>query len=296
METRLMTVADLDDVASVADGAFISVIGSLTGQQLTRPFFPPAGLALRLATDPEGCLVAVEAGRLAGAIFSVRRGALAWFGPVAVDPAVQGRGIGQALVEAVRRLWSVSGVRMMGLETFSQSPAHVHVYSKLGFRPGWVGVHLKKALEPATSAVSPVPLLQHPRLPLPDLDFLYPGFDPRLEVRATIEQGAGRVFASDHGLAILHLRDALHVSPGEAFIPLLAADGREAFLSLVEACEEAARAEGRKSISTRLPGTAVPAYEALLASGYRAGATMLRMKAGASLDYDRDAWYCDDWL
>jgi GNAT superfamily N-acetyltransferase len=291
-----MTVADLDEVVAVADAAVIGVIGCLTGQRLTRPFFPPSGLGLRLAADPEGCLVAVESGRLLGAIFSVRRGTVAWLGPVAVDAAVQGRGIGRALVGECRALWSSSGVHLMGLETFSQSPAHVHLYSKLGFRPGWVGVHLKKMLEEPAAAVSAAAPLQHPRLPLPDLGFLYPGFDPEREVRASVERRAGRVFASDHGLAILHLRDALHVGHGEAFIPLLAADSRDAFLSLVQACEEAARADGRESIATRLPGTAVSAFEALLAEGYRAGGTMLRMKAGTNLDYDRGAWYCDDWL
>lgn len=293
-----MEVADLEEVARVADGAFIGVIAGLSGQRLTRPFFPPRGLALRLATDPAGCLVAFEAGRLLGALFSVRRGSLAWFGPVAVDAPVQGRGVGQALVEECHRLWSASGVRLRGLETFSQSPAHVHLYSRLGYRPGWVGVHLKRDLGPgpAPEPVAPAPPLQHPTLPLPDLAFLYPGFDPAREVKATIERGAGRVFASDDGLAILHLRDALHVRDEEAFIPFLAAGGRESFLSLVEACEEAARADGRRWIGTRLPGTALGAYDSLLERGYRPGGTMLRMKAGAGLDYDRDAWYCDDWL
>lgn len=293
-----MEVADLDEVAAVSDGAFISVIGNLTGQRLTRPFFPPAGLALRLATDPDGCPVALESGRLLGAIFSVRRGTQAWFGPVAVDPAVQGRGIGQALIQECLALWAGSGVRLMGLETFGQSSGHVHLYSRLGFRPGWVGVNLRKRLDPVAGAAAAgaAPPLQHPTLPLPDLDFLYPGFDAGREVRTTIERGAGRVFASDRGLAILHLRDALHASEEEAFVPLLAADGPEAFLSLVEACEEAARAEGRASIATRLPGSAAGAYDALVRRGYRPGGTMLRMKAGADLDYDRDAWYCDDWL
>jgi len=292
-----MAGADLEEVAAIADGAFISVIGSLTGQQLTRPFFSPAGLALRLATDPEGCLVAVDSGRLTGAILSVRRGSQGWFGPLAVDTAMQGRGIGQALVAEVRGFWSASGVRLMGLETFGQSAAHVHLYSKLGFQPGWVGVQLTKSLEreaTASTATAPAPL-QHPRLPLPDLGFLYPGFDPVLEVRATIQRGVGRVFASHHGLAIVHVRDAFHVTAEEAFIPLVAADGPDTFRSLVAVCEEAARTEGFKSISTRLPGTAVPALEALVERGYRVGATMLRMKSGTSLDYDRDAWYCDDW-
>lgn len=292
-----MREEDLDEVAELADGAFVGVIERLTGSRPGRPFFPRPGLGLRLAAGPAGCLVASEGGRLTGALFSVRRGTLAWLGPVAVAESEQGRGTGQALVAELVRGWSGSGVRLMGLETFGQSPGHVHLYSKLGFRPGWTGVHVRRRLAPSPAAEPPsTPPLQHPRLPLPDLGFLYPGFDPAAEIRATLERGAGRVFASDQGLALLHLRDALHVTPAEAFVPLLAATGRSAFLSLVEACEDAARAAGRESLAMRLPGSAVSAFEALLERGYRPGGTMLRMKAGEGLDYDRDAWYCDDWL
>jgi len=296
MEIRPLREEDLEEAAEVADLAFIGVILKLSGDKLERPFFPLGGLGLRLATDPAGCLVAVEAGRIAGVVFSVRRGSLAWLGPVAVAAPVQGRGIGAALVGECLSLWSASGVRLRGLETFSQSPGHVHLYSRLGFRPGWTGVHLRRKLASAEPSVAPAPPLSHPTVPLPDLGFLYPGFDPSAEVRATLERGAGRVFASDHGLAILHLRDAFHVSATEAFVPLLAADGQSAFLSLVEACEQAATEAGKQLLGLRLPGTALTAFDALLERGYHPGGTMLRMKSGAGLDYDRDAWYADDWL
>jgi predicted N-acetyltransferase YhbS len=296
MEIRPLRVEELEAAAEVADNAFLGVIEELTGRRPARPFFPVAGLGLRKATDPDGCLVAVHSGRLAGVLFSVRRGSQAWLGPVAVDFVMQGRGIGQELVEECLRLWATSGVRLRGLETFSQSPAHVHLYSKLGFRPGWTGVHLKKPLSPAEVPVAPARPLQHPRLPLPALDFLYPGFNPAREVRATLERGAGRVFATDHGLALLHLRDALHVTPSVAFIPLLVADGRETFVSLLEACEQTAGAAGKAAIAIRIPGTALGAFDALRERGYRAGGAMLRMKSGEDLDYDRDAWYADDWL
>ena len=296
MEIRPLAASEVEEAAELADTAFIGVIEHLSGRRPARPFFPVAGLALRRATDPEGCLLAVEAGRVCGVVFSVRRGTLAWLGPVAVDPVMQGRGIGQALVEACQRLWAGSGIRLGGLETFGQSPHHVRLYSKLGFRPGWTGVHLKRELSVIEARATLPPPLQHPRLPLPDLGFLYPGFDPAAEVRATIESGAGKVFASDHGLAILHLRGALHVTGEEAFVPLLAGDSESAFESLLAACEEAAAAAGKASLALRVPGTAAAAIDALIARGYRVGGTMLRMKSGADADYDRDAWYADDWL
>jgi predicted N-acetyltransferase YhbS len=298
LEVRTMRAAELEAVAELSDGAFIEVIAKLSGQRLERPFFPLAGLALRLEADPDGCLVATDSGALVGALFSVARGTLAWFGPLAVATGRQGGGAGQALVAECVARWAPRGVRLMGLETFPNSSFHLHLYAKLGFRPGWVGFQVRKRLAGAAAGPSaePTPPLQHPQVPLPELGYLYPGFDPTSEVRAVVNRKAGRVFATDRSLAIVLLADAFHVTGDEAFIPLLVAPDREAFLSLLAACEEAARAAGKRSIAIRLSGSCWGAFQALVESGYRAGSSALRMKAGDNLDYDRDAWYCDDWL
>jgi len=297
-EVRTMREADLGEVAELADKAFIEVIAKLSGQRLQRPFFPPAGLALRLAADPEGCLVAGDGGSLIGALFSVARGTLAWFGPLAVASGQQGKGVGQALVAECVTRWSLRGVRLMGLETFANSGFHLHLYAKLGFRPAWVGFQVKKRLDAPDAAhrAEPAPPLQHPEVALPDLGYLYPGFDPTAEVRAVLNRKAGRVFATDRSLAIVLLADALHVTPDDAFLPLLVAPDREGFLSLLAAAEEAARDAGKKTLAIRLSGSCWGAFQALVERGYRAGPAALRMKAGANLDYDRDAWYCDDWF
>jgi predicted N-acetyltransferase YhbS len=298
LKVRTMRAADLEEVAELSDNAFIEVIAKLSGQLLERPFFPPAGLALRLATDPEGCLVAGDEGALIGAVFSVARGTLAWFGPLAVAPGQQGKGVGQALVAECVARWSPRGVRLMGLETFANSGFHLHLYAKLGFRPAWVGFQMKKRLGAPDVAhrAEPGPPLQHPEIALPDLGYLYAGFDPTPEVRAILNRKAGRVFTTDRSLAIVLLADAFHVTADEAFVPLLVAPDREAFVSMITACEEAARAAGKRAIAMRLSGSCSGAFDALVELGYRAGSAMLRMKAGENLDYDRGAWYCDDWL
>ncbi len=293
-----MRADDLEEVAAISDAAFIEVIERLSGQRLERPFFPLAGLALRLEADPAGCLVAAAGGALAGALFSTARGTLAWFGPLAVAPEQQGKGVGQALVAACITRWSPLGVRLMGLETFPNSGWHLHLYAKLGFRPGWIGFQVRKRLDAAETGggAEPAPPLQHPEVPLPDLGYLYPGLDPSAEVRAILKRKAGRIFATDRSLAVVLLEGAFHVTAEEAFIPLLVAPDRDAFLSLVAAAEQAARGAGKRSIAIRLSGSCWSAYQALGERGYRAGPSALRMKAGENLDYDRDAWYCDDWL
>jgi predicted N-acetyltransferase YhbS len=298
-EIRSMREEDLDQVAEVSDQAFIAVIAKLYGQRLERPFFPLAGLALRLWTDPDGCLVYLDHGQVVGALFSVARGTVGWLGPVAVASVAQGQGAGQALVAECLRRWARRKVRMLGLETFPSSGFHAHLYSKFGFRPAWTGVQLRRQLEQAQvrdDSIEPARALQHAHLPLPDLGFLYRGFDPAAEVRATMLRHVGRVFTSDRGLAILHLQDAFHVTPEEAFLPLLVARDQGTFLSLLMAAEAGAQGAGTTSLALRLPGTAWTAFQALVDRGYRAGPAMLRMKAGEHLDYDRDAWYLDDWL
>src|ERR1700738_2367339 len=153
-------------------------------------------------------------------------------------------------------------VRVRGLETFPNSGFHLHLYAKLGFRPGWVGLQVRKQLDaPAVGPrAEPAPPLQHPEVPLPDLGYLYPGFDPTAEVRAILHRKAGRVFATDRSLAVVLLADALHVTAVDAFVPLLVAPDREAFLSLLAAAEEAARAAGKKAIAIRLSGSSWGAF------------------------------------
>ena len=293
-----MQTADLEEVAQISDRAFIAVIEKLSGRRLQRPFFATAGLGLRLEADPEGCLVATDGRELVGALFSVARGTLAWFGPLAVATGSQGGGVGQALVAECLRRWGPRGVRLMGLETFPNSSFHLHLYAKFGFRPAWTGVALTKQIDvgPTAALPEPAPPLQHPEVPLPDIGYLYPGFDPSAEVRAILKRRAGRVFATDRSLAVVLLADAFHVSAEAAFIPLLVAPDREAFVAMVAACETAARDAGKQTISVRLSGSCWGAFQALVERGYRAGSSALRMKAGENLDYDRDAWYCDDWL
>lgn len=71
---------------------------------------------------------------------------------------------------------------------------------------------------------------------------------------------------------------------------------RAGFDGLLDAAEDAARAAGKRTITTRIPGSCWSAYRALTERGYRASTAMLRMKAGENLDYDSEAWYCDDRL
>jgi ribosomal protein S18 acetylase RimI-like enzyme len=313
---RPMTTADLGAVGSVTNTAF----GTLRGDP-DSVRFPSLLFETRLAADPAGCFVAAshdDPGQLTGALFSVARGGLGWFGPLAVSPGAQRSGIGRELTAACVESWQARGVRLMGLETFADSPLHVHMYSKLGFRPAWTGVSFSRPLGltamPAGVQVDETPdgaagggipgnarAGQTPGGPrsggrLPGLSYLYPGLDVSGEASATLSCAAGVVLTTGDGVALCHLKPTFQ-APQTGYLPFLAAQSRESFERLLAAAEHLSREAGCTSLFTRTPGSSWATMDALVGRGYRAGGAMLRMKRGEDLDYDRTGtYYCDNWL
>ncbi|MGH7698191.1 MAG: GNAT family N-acetyltransferase, partial [Candidatus Dormibacteria bacterium] len=291
---RAMAEADLAEAASLTNRAF-AALPQGEGDEAEGPIFSDLFFRSRWLADPQGCLVAVGAEapqRLLGVMISVRRGTLGWFGPLAVLPDGQRAGTGQRLVAALVELWQARGVRLMGLETFAESPFHVHLYSKAGFRPSWTGITLERALEGATAVPPGVELGG----PVPDLGFIYPGLDLSGEASTVAASGAGVALTAGGGLAILHLEPTFQ-PPGMGFVPFLAAPDRDSFSKLLGAAEALSRERGLSQLITRVPGSSWATLDALEAMGYRSRGVMLRMKRGETPDYDRtEAYYCDNWL
>ena len=304
---RPMTAADLGAVGSVTNTAF----GTLRGDP-DNVRFPTLLFETRLAADPAGCFVAVshdDSAQLTGALFSVARGGLGWFGPLAVSPRAQRGGVGRELTAACVESWRARGVRLMGLETFADSPLHVHMYSKLGFRPAWTGVSFSRPLGATTmpagvrvdempddAAGGGVPGGAQGGGRIPDLSYLYPGLDVSGEAAATLSCAAGVVLTTGDGVALCHLKPTFQAAH-TGYLPFLAARSRGSFEALLSAAEHLSREAGCTSLFTRTPGSSWATMDALVARGYRAGGAMLRMKRGEDLDYDRtDTYYCDNWL
>jgi predicted N-acetyltransferase YhbS len=307
-----MATTDLAEVAAVTNTAFGTLRGEPDSQR-----FPPLLFETRLAADPAGCLVAVAPGdpaRITGALFSVARGGLGWFGPLAVLPGAQRDGVGRGLTAACIQAWRRRGVRLMGLETFGDSPFHIHLYSKLGFRPTWTGVSFSRPLGetamPDGVQVGGLPDGAHASgardggqamaMPdggqIPDLSYLYPGLDVSGEAAATQSCGAGVVLTTRDGVALCHLKQTFQ-PPRTGYLPFLAARSRESFEALMAAAEHLSREAGCTSVFTRTSGSSWATMDALVARGYRAGGAMVRMKRGEHTDYDRtETFYCDNWL
>lgn len=294
---RPMVVDDLAAVAAVTDSAFAALFERQSGKPVPLPLFPPLLFSTRFATDPSGCFVAAEdggSGPIVGALFSVARGSLGWFGPLAVAPAAQGRGVGQDLAGACLEAWRARDVRLMGLETFGDSAFHVHLYSKLGFRAAWTGIRFQRAILP-TPTSTPAPAGVESGGAPPSLDFLYEGLDLSAEAAVTAAFATGVTLASEGGFAILHTQPTF-ADPDTGFLPFVAAPTRASFDRLLDAAERVCAEQGLKALAVRVPGSNFGAVDALMSRGYRAGGVMVRMKQGERLEYDRGTLYCDNWL
>ena len=292
VQVRSMRPSDLVEVARVTDAAFGDIIGKLTGREVAPPVMPPLLFPTRLATDREGCFVATGAAdELVGAVFSVARGTLGWFGPLAVSPDAQRRGVGRALIAACLDGLRDRGVRLVGLETFAESPFHVDVYSKFGFRPAWTGIGFRRGIDktavPADVATGAAP---------PNLDFVYEDLDLTAEATVAATRAVGATFTTADGFAIVHVEPTFR-SEGTGFVPFVAAATRPSFDRLIDAVEHACGEQGLGTIEVRVPGSAWPTIDRLVARGYRPGRVEVRMKRGERPDYDRgDFFYADNWL
>jgi hypothetical protein len=181
----------------------------------------------------------------------------------------------------------------MGLETLPDSPFHVRFYSSLGFRPAWTGICFETAL-PAASAAPGADEPTSERVP--DLGFVYPGLDLSGEVAAARATGAYEVLTTDDGMALVAVQPLMH-SPQVGLVPFLAAPSRASFDALLGRAERSSADAGFSSLLVYVPGSASQTQDALAERGYRAGRVMVRMKAGAGVDYDgAPVYYCDNWL
>jgi GNAT superfamily N-acetyltransferase len=81
----------------------------------------------------EVCIVARAGGRLVGCAFAAERGDHFYLGKLAVDPAVQGAGIGRALVNSIEEHAALRGKPILELQTRIELTGNQATFEKLGF-------------------------------------------------------------------------------------------------------------------------------------------------------------------
>jgi ribosomal protein S18 acetylase RimI-like enzyme len=131
---RPLREPDLERAADVNFVAFYrAAVAHGVPPMVTAPSESRRYLRHLLAVDPLGGLVAEDAGEVVGLAWVHARGPVATIGPLAVDPRVQGRGIGRQLLERAIEL-AGPGVPQVRLVHESFNAAALGLYLRSGFR------------------------------------------------------------------------------------------------------------------------------------------------------------------
>lgn len=307
---RSLAEADLDE----ADRIFRLAFGTFIGLPDPLRFAGDADyVRTRFAAEPDAALAAELDGALVGSNFALRRGSLAFFGPLSVRPELQGQGIAQRLLADTMEVFARWGVQHAGLFTFAQSAKHVALYQKLGFWPGFLmammalpvasaaprdaGTRLFSELDPAEREAA---LAACRRV----ADEHREGLDATAEIEAIARLRLGdTVLAGEPGdvqaFALCHAGAGTEAGSGTCLIRFAMVRrglGEPAFDRLLDGCAGFAAQRG---LSTLIAGVSTgnrAAYKRLLARGFRTqiqGVEMHRPEGPAY--HTPDAFVLDDW-
>lgn len=89
---------------------------------------------LEARSRQETLLLGYRGDQLAGCLFIADRGDRLYLGKLAIEPALQGQGLGRRLIEAAERLARSQGKKALELETRIELHENHSVFARLGFQ------------------------------------------------------------------------------------------------------------------------------------------------------------------
>lgn len=268
---RAATERDADRAGDINFHAFLHV-ALVNGQTptVTTPGDSRGYIKHLLSLDPLSGLVAEVDGEIMGVAWVHPRGPIATIGPIAVDPAMQGRGIGSQLLERGLAI-AGAGVPQVRLVHESFNAASLGLYLRAGFRVVAPLLELERPAEPAL--VAP-PTAGHSSVrSATDAD------QTRIVARDSRVFGAARpqsvdlyvrrgtALVAEHGRTLTGYAFGI-ASKRIAYLGAAAGDDAPTVLGLASGVVAALYAPGRV-IRTLVPATDRPLVDGLLAMGFR---------------------------
>jgi predicted N-acetyltransferase YhbS len=307
---RPLREADL----TAADHVMRVAFGTLLGVPEPSAMFGDASwVRNRWQADPGAAFAAEQEGEIVGSGFATRWGSFGFLGPITVRPDVWDRGIGRRLTEALVSLLSQWEVRLAGLFTGPQSPKHLGLYQKFGFRPRYLTAVMSKPVQSARPAL-PWELYSQlseseRRACLRDCrritDSLFDGLDLTSEIRAIAAQDLGDtvLLRQDSGLvafAACHQGAQTEAGSGTCYVKFAAAQPGDAtarrFETLLAACESFAAPKGARRLVAGVNTARQEAYERMLQDGFRTDVLGIAMHRPNEPGFSRKGVYVlDDW-
>lgn len=295
-------LAPADAVLRAAFDAFTGATGHLRDGDPLRS---------RWRTDPERVVVAELNGQVVGSNAITVRGTTGWFGPLSVAPQLWGRGLAHPLVDEAAERLRRAGADRTGLFTFADSPLHLSLYGRHGYRPGAAMLVLAREARPGRStgadSYSDLPADQQLVL-LRELAVLTgavePGWDLAGEVEATCRTGLGdTVVIHDAGglagVAVFQFGAGSDAASGTCRIKVAAvrpgqgADSR--MVRLLDAVDAHAVRRGAHTVVASVSAASAACAQLLLDRGHAIATRGLAMHRGGVGHQREDSWVLDDW-
>ena len=308
---RPLTRADLSQARRICCTAF----GTFLGAPDPENFWGDRDYVYgRFGAEHVASFAAELDGELVGSNFATRWGSVGFFGPITMRPERQGLGIGKALVEAVSNQFEDWGVSHAGLCTFPQSPLHVALYGKFGFRARFLTAIMAVPARPAGDAGA---WSRYGGLPQGDRGAveaacreltvtLYDGLDLSAEIRTVAARGLGDTLllwegaSRLAGFAVCHWGPASEAGQGCCFVKFGAvrpgAGDAARFAALLEGCGSLAAAAGMPTLLAGVNLAREEAYLQMVARGFRAEIQVVTMHRPNEGAYSRPGLYVLDDL
>jgi GNAT superfamily N-acetyltransferase len=310
VKIRPLVERDLDEADRIMRLAF----GTFNGLPDPTQFLGDARCVhTRWKASPASAFAAEVDGRIAGSNFATRWGSFGFFGPLTLDPVFWNRSFASALMEPVVESFDAWGVTHAGLFTFAESPKHIGLYQKFGFRPRSLTLMLERSVRKSPSrsegwstysqldAQRRVQVLSACRRLT---DRIYPGLDVTPEIESIRAQSLGDTVLLTEpdlvGLAACHVGAGSEAGSGICYIKFGAAapgvGARRDFRALLDACEAFAEAAGATRIEAGVDAARIEAYEEMLSAGFRISHTGLSMHRPNESGFSRPGVFVlDDW-
>ncbi len=297
---RPLTRADLPEARHICCTAFGTFLGAPDPENFWADRDYVHG---RFGAEHVASFAAELDGELVGSNFATRWGSVGFFWPITMRPERQGRGIGKALVEAVSNQFDDWGVNHGGLCTFPQSPLHIALYGKFGFRARFLTPIM------ATSRYGELPEGDRDAVEAAChelTDMLYDGLDLGAEIRTVAARGLGDTLllwegaSRLAGFAVCHWGPTSEAGEGCCFVKFGAVrpgvGDAARFAALLDGCGSLAAAVGMPNLLAGVNLARQEAYLQMVARGFRAEIQTVAMHRPNEAAYGRPGLYVlDDW-
>jgi ribosomal protein S18 acetylase RimI-like enzyme len=289
---RPMTSKDIEMVREVGQIAWSDLAMHDIGRRFKYPKRSEKIVEAYLWSDPRGCIVAEEDGKLVGSAFCHTWGKVGWVGPLEVLPTHQDHGIGKMLLRECEVHLEQRGCSVIGLETMAHLPKHLHFYMSSGYRPGATTLIMEKILRQEGEATG-----RAEELTLADLEGglaavsalsgkVNPQLDYSIEVETILRKELGHVYvirngADIEGLALLHTYqrgdEASYSSVKALLVDPHSPQPSQSFSQLMNRCENESLEQGKNRLLTRFPAGDLRLYELMLGRAYLLKGANIRM-------------------